>query len=250
VVQSGSLLFVFLFPVIFALFALEMIQESLDRGVPAITWDLFIPEFGNIYGYDDDKKELLGKDPRGDGPIPYGQLGKGETTELFVMTLSDSYDINKSTMLKGALNMAIDHAYHREHRFAVPPYENGLRGYDAWIKAFTNRTVNEFGNSYNTAVICCAREYATEFFKMLPDKWDGDSSLELEIQKLSSKACKQYDALAAPLKKLTQLFPFPHGGNPNQDDQAERAIELLQEAKLAEQKAIAILEEMHAVLEK
>ncbi|GJM69655.1 hypothetical protein HMSSN036_18710 [Paenibacillus macerans] len=36
--------------------ALGFIQDSLDKGVPALGWDLFIPEWGVIYGYDDEKK--------------------------------------------------------------------------------------------------------------------------------------------------------------------------------------------------
>src|SRR5690606_38586247 len=33
-----------------------LIQQSIDRGIPAIAFDLFIPEFGLIYGYDDEQQ--------------------------------------------------------------------------------------------------------------------------------------------------------------------------------------------------
>ncbi|WP_408010551.1 hypothetical protein ACJROX_09685 [Pseudalkalibacillus sp. A8] len=45
--------------------AINMIQESIDKEQPVIAWDLFIPEFGVIYGYDDDRKELYALDGTG-----------------------------------------------------------------------------------------------------------------------------------------------------------------------------------------
>lgn len=68
---------------------LNLAQKSIDRGIPAITWDLFIPEFGVLYGYNDEKQELYGKDPRQDGTLPYEKLGYGQVGELFVMILEE-----------------------------------------------------------------------------------------------------------------------------------------------------------------
>jgi hypothetical protein len=227
--------------------AIAMIQESIDNGIPAIAWDLFIPEFGNIYGYDDDKKEFTAKDPRGNGPLPYSQLGRGQTNELFVMTLGKKVEVTKASMLCGALDMAIDHAYHREHKQEQPPYENGLKGYDAWIEAFTKREVSEFGNAYNASVVCDAREFAAQFFATLPEKWNGDNALEQEVRRLSLPAAEHYDAAAEALSHLVRLFPFPQGGTPNDPQHAEAAIQRLRQAKEAEQRAVAILEKMRAL---
>ena len=38
---------------------LEEIKRSIDRGVPAIAFDLFLPEFGVVKGYDDGRHALL-----------------------------------------------------------------------------------------------------------------------------------------------------------------------------------------------
>src|SRR5690606_23799952 len=35
---------------------MALVQDSIDRGIPAISVDLFLPEFGLIYGYDDDQQ--------------------------------------------------------------------------------------------------------------------------------------------------------------------------------------------------
>ncbi|WP_127585533.1 hypothetical protein [Paenibacillus koleovorans] len=55
--------------------ALEMIQTSSDAGIHALSWDLFIPEWGVIYGYDDETRMLHCRDVRRDSEIPYEKLG-------------------------------------------------------------------------------------------------------------------------------------------------------------------------------
>ena len=40
------------------------------------------------------------------------------------------------------------------------------------------------------------------------------------------------------------MFPFPQGGEPREDAQAERAIRLLREAKAAEEQGVRLLEQM------
>jgi hypothetical protein len=44
------------------------------------------------------------------------------------------------------------------------------------------------------------------------------------------------------------MFPFPQGGEPNSDEQAERALILLQEAKAAEVHGVQLLERMLELL--
>jgi hypothetical protein len=48
---------------------------------------------------------------------------------------------------------------------------------------------------------------------------------------------------------MVAMFPFPHGGEPNADEQANRAITLLREAKTEEEQGVLILERMLELLE-
>lgn len=228
--------------------ALELIQESIDRGIPAVGWDLLIPEFGIIYGYDDGEKALHVKDPRGDGKLPYEKLGRGQVAELFVLTLTDSFDVSKEMTLRGALDMILDHARRRQHNNELPKYENGLKAYDAWIHAFTNRNVDAFGNSYNTMVVSDARKHAVRFLRGLATDWNGESALEKRVRERASSAAEHYADVERSLTVLNEMFPFPNGGTPNDPVHAERAIEQLYAAKAAEEKGLKELEAMRELL--
>ncbi|GEL77841.1 hypothetical protein [Tenuibacillus multivorans] len=224
--------------------ALSLVQTSIDKGVPVITWDLFIPEFGNIYGYDDEKRELMGKDPNGDGPLAYEKLGRGQVNELFVMTLDEPFEVDQKTMLKGALELAIDHAYQNEHANETPPYQNGLVGYDAWIQAFEKGEVSDFGNAYNAVVVYDARKFAAQFFRKIEEEWlDHDV-----VKSLAGQVAQEYQKVADHLGELVYLFPFPHGGDPNNPKNAQFAIEQLKQAKKYETQATEGLEKMKEVL--
>lgn len=67
--------------------AIRRIHQTLDRGIPAIAWDLFIPEFGLIYGYDDERQVLDAVDFSRCGSLPYDRLGRGQLKELALITL-------------------------------------------------------------------------------------------------------------------------------------------------------------------
>ncbi len=230
--------------------ALDLIQTSLDNGIPALGWDLFIPEWGVIYGYDDENKVLRCRDVRKDGDLPYEKLGRGEVTELYVLTITGSRAVEKRTMLKGALKLAVDHAYRRQ-RFddEQATHRNGLAAYDAWIEAFANRTVDPFGNGVNAAKIWDAREFASRFLLELAQHWEGASPQDERLRALAGEASEQYAVVAERLGEMRDMFPFPHGGEPNSDAQAERATALLREAKAAETSGIARLERMLEILE-
>lgn len=228
--------------------ALGMIRRSVDRGIPAVGWDLFIPEFGVIRKYREETKELVAKDVSRDGLLPYAKLGRGQASELFVLTIEDSFEIDKTTALIGALTLILDHARRRYHRHPEPPYQNGLAAYDAWMRAFRERTVDPFGNAYNAALVCDARAYAAKFLRELPQQWDGGSLQEREVSRLAEQAAGHYQAVFDTLVGLPPLYPFPQGGHPNLPANADYSIGLLQRAKQAESRGVEALERMMAVL--
>ncbi|WP_028612060.1 hypothetical protein [Paenibacillus harenae] len=229
--------------------ALGYIQTSLDKGVPALSWDLFIPEWGVIYGYDDENKVLRCRDVRKDGDLPYEKLGRGEVTEMYVLTITGSYPVDKRSMLKGALKLAVKHAYRQSFESEHASHRNGLAAYDAWIEAFTKRTVDPFGNGVNTGKVWDTREFAAQFLLELSQNWEGSSPQDDRLRTLALEASEQYAAVAERLGEMRDMFPFPHGGEPNSDAQAGRALTLLGEAKAAETSGITLLERMLEILE-
>ncbi|WP_091217533.1 hypothetical protein [Paenibacillus sp. BC26] len=224
---------------------IELVQQAIDRGIPALSWDLFIPEWGVIYGYDDNRRVFQCRDVRQDGELPYEKLGRGEVTELYVLGIKGYQPVDRRTMLKGALELALQHAKVPQRELEKGSHRNGIAAYDAWITAFTNRTVEAFGNSVNTVKVWDAREFAVKFLEDVVANWpnekDWDSS---QLRQLASEAAAHYRIVADRLGALVSLFPFPQGGEPNQEAVASRSIQLLQDAKAAEIQGVRVLEQM------
>jgi hypothetical protein len=222
---------------------IALIQETIDRGVPAIVFDLFIPEFGLIYGYDDELQIFYAKDVSKDGTITYNQFVEPKIDLLFVTTISESLPHSKYEMLRMALDMIIDHARGREwmHVFK-DQFAIGLAGYDAWVGVMERRNADEYGNAYNIGVIADAREFAAQFLRNLAKCWNGANVVERTVRKQAAVAAEQYAVVAEALGQLRDLFPFPQGGKPKDPETADHAIELLIQAKAAETKGVEALE--------
>lgn len=223
--------------------SIALVQRSIDKGYPAIAFDLFIPEFGLIYGYDDDTQVFHAKDVSKDGTISYADFGTPKIGVLFLVTIEDSLPHSKYEMLRMALDMIVDHARGREwtHVFAGK-FAQGLKGYDAWIRVMQNRTADELGNAYNTLIAADAREFAAEFLRQLSVKWNGDNVVERTVRAKSAEAAAHFVVVAEAIGELRSMFPFPEGGTPKDPATADKAIELLLRAKQAETKGVEVLE--------
>ncbi|MFD2043545.1 hypothetical protein ACFSTA_04060 [Ornithinibacillus salinisoli] len=223
---------------------IALIQDSIDRGYPAICYDLFIPEFGLIYGYDDETQEFFAKDVSQDGVVSYEKFADVNFV-LFATTISEKLPHSKYEMLRMALDMIVDHTRGNEwtHMFK-DNYAIGLSGYDAWINVMEKRSADPSGNAYNAAVVSDAREFAVKFLQELMEKWDGENVVERSVRKLAAEASKHYSVVADSLVELRLMFPFPQGGNPQDPEVADRAIRLLRRAQEAESQGIKILERL------
>lgn len=227
--------------------AVKLVQESIDQGIPALAWDLFVPEFGLIHGYDDERQVFHAKDISQEGELPYDKLGRGEIGELFVLSLAEAAEIDRYSSLSGALKMILEHAQQRE-AFGRPSFQNGLAAYDAWMNAFQQGQVDPLGNSYNVQLVSCARDYAWKFLDNLTQHWTGQTELDQSIHTLTGEAAQHYEEVSAALQPLTSMFPFPHGNEPNNPEIAKKTIQQLQLAKAAEEKGITKLQKLYTLL--
>jgi hypothetical protein len=224
---------------------IELIQESVDRGIPAIVFDMFIPEFGLIYGYDDDKKVFYAKDCSKDGEVTYENFADVNGV-LYTTTIGESLPHSKYEMLRMSLDTIIDHAHGREWQHVLEgKYIIGLKAYDAWINVLENGNADPHGNAFNALVVSDAREFAMKFLHDLTIKWDGTNIVERGVRKLASDALKQYAIVVDSLVELRELFPFPHGGNPSKGENASIAVHLLRKAKEAETEGVKCLETLY-----
>ncbi|MNZ84341.1 hypothetical protein D3C78_1030940 [compost metagenome] len=227
--------------------AVRFAQETIDRGIPAIGWSLFIPEFGVIYGYDDEKQELYCKDPSQDGPLPYAKLNELPLNFVFMLRIRESAAVDRKQALKKALDNILQFA-REEAPVLSREFRHGLAAYDAWQQSFRSRTVNPFGNAYNAEVVGDAREFAAQFLRLLPLQWTGTQEIELKISELSKEAAAHYENVAEAFRQFQLLFPHPHGGEPNDPANADEAIRLLEQARASETSGVAVLERMYKEL--
>ncbi|QHW29411.1 hypothetical protein GZH47_00250 [Paenibacillus rhizovicinus] len=228
---------------------LQFVQESIDRGIPALGWDLFMPEWGVIYGYDDEKRVLQCRDMGGDGELPYEKLGRGEVTELYVLAIAGSRPLRKTDMLANGLRVGIAHALEPYAELDRGSHRNGLAAYDAWIEAFTNRSADPFGNSVMTMKAADAREFAALFLELIANQWEESAPHDAHLREKAFEAAVHYRNLAERLAELRDMFPFPSGGSPNEEGTANYTIRLLQEAKSAEAAGVGSLQQMLECLE-
>jgi hypothetical protein len=224
---------------------IALVQKTVDQGIPAIAFDLFIPEFGLIYGYDDEKQVFHAKDVSQDGTITYQQFVEPKIGVLFLVTISESLPHSKYEMIRMALDMIVSHSRGEEWNHVFKDrFVMGLAAFDTWIEVMRQRKADEFGNAYNVAVIADAREFAAEFLRRLAVQWNGTNIVERMVREKASEAAVHYEAVADTFGKLREIFPFPEGGTPKEPEIADYTIDLLQKAKEAEIKGEKVLEQL------
>ncbi|HBU81336.1 MAG TPA: sigma-70 family RNA polymerase sigma factor [Paenibacillus sp.] len=219
--------------------ALSLIRYSIHRGIPAVVWDLNIPEFGLIYGYDDADRTLYGLDFIKSGAFPYDHVGRGVNQEVFVLA-AESDRLSREMDLHAALTDVLAH-YGGEDPYTLPNTVSGLAAYAVWREALENRRVEPNGHAYNIAILWDARRYAGEFFKELSLSW-ASIPRYTNLMPFCRQAEELYRIMTARLNVLKQCFPFPEGGKPNEKVQGDTAISILMEVEKLERDAVVAIE--------
>lgn len=89
--------------------AVAVIQKSIDNGIPAVSWDIGVPEWGLITGYDDEKRLFFTLAVNGEGELPYETLGKREIPILSVLTVTGRSGKSPDSMVKDTKKLAVNH---------------------------------------------------------------------------------------------------------------------------------------------
>ncbi|QYR23869.1 sigma-70 family RNA polymerase sigma factor [Paenibacillus sp. sptzw28] len=228
--------------------ALSLIHRSLDRGFPVIAWDLFMPEFSLIYGYDDGKRELQAMEYGHAKTLPYANLGRGFLEDLFVLSVEDDRsDIGVRESLRRALAMILGH-YNGDEP-AQAGVTRGIAAYDEWCGALRGGEVEPNGNAYNAAVVRDARRYAEQFLMEMTELWKaGTHPGDEQIRAWLGEAAELYGSMGGPFNELCDMFPFPEGGQPGDPAQSARAVHLLQRIQELERLSVALLKRIYGQL--
>jgi hypothetical protein len=223
----------------------EFIKTSIDQGSPVYAWELEIPEFYVVYGYDEVGYYYSGPGADdGKGPKPWGELGDTGIGMIEVYRVKPGEPKQDAEVVKSAFGNALKHASNPDE-WIFEKYRSGVEGYDNWINALASGVTSRFGMGYNTAVWHECRKFAVAFLKEAKERLGGTAG------DLFDEAIKHYGIVADRLGSLSESYPFIHGDDSGVipvDDQCQEAIGWLKEAREAETEGLKLLDKIQAAL--
>lgn len=154
--------------------AIKNIKSSIDKGIPAISWDIGVPEWGLVTGYDDDLQMFTAlpinakkTDPTSSTyntiQMSYDSLGKRELPILSVLTITGNTDKKDESILNDTMKMAVNHLKGVEW---CDNYK-GLEAYPALIKIFEESPdiASSWNAEYYLGTYGALKEYAFKYFE-------------------------------------------------------------------------------------
>lgn len=145
--------------------AIENIKKSIDNGFAAVSWDIGVPEWGLITGYDDETQNLLVQqiDINEPTPMPYVVLGKRELPILSVLTITSKSDKSQDDILKDTMKLAVTHLNGEEWCDNA----KGLEAYPRLIGIFENNPdiAASWNADYFLGTYGALKEYAYKYFE-------------------------------------------------------------------------------------
>lgn len=145
--------------------AIEIIKESINRGIPAVSWDIGVPEWGLVIGYDDDESSFEVLSVQGDYlEMPYDTLGKREIPILSVLTVKGRSDKSSKDIYIDTLKIAISHLKGREW---CDNNKSGLEAYPALMSFFSDRFTQDlsWNMEYYLGTYAALKLYAYKYFE-------------------------------------------------------------------------------------
>jgi len=215
----------------------ERTREYIDRGIPGYSWDLVVPEYYIVKGYDNSGYLFSGPAPdesHKNKSYPWDKLGEREILILEMHWVDKKDKADKRATIKEALEFAVEHATTRIYLF--DDYESGLDAFDIWIDTLRKGEALYNGMSYNTAAWYECRHNAVIFLKEVEHILAGSCQHEL------STAIDAYSEVESHLSTLHKEFPFSFSEEFIKDsEKIAKGCDILKGAKDAEASAIGSL---------
>lgn len=151
--------------------AIQLIRQSIDSGVPVISWDIVVCEWGLITGYDDETETFAVLPITGqEGEMAYSQLGKREIPILSVLAVTGKTDQSQENddrtgkIVQETLDIAKNHLLGNEW------CENacGLAAYPALVKHLESEEAEmacSWNMEYFLGTYAPLKWYAWKFFE-------------------------------------------------------------------------------------
>lgn len=216
-------------------------HKCIDHGAPALVYDLHLPQFGLVKGYDDKAGVWY--------VSSMVSAQYGETLPLSRWPVPERPDAVLALLPAGRVRVHPQAAVRDALRFAVlyagqgEPDDgsgalHGLAALARWRDAFVRgEPIATTGNAILIQMLQSARRDAAAFLRrdgmrLLPDAGEA-----------LARAAAAYDAEVLALSRMMTMFPFPSGGDPTNAAARVVAASALREAAVREEEAIAAVQQ-------
>lgn len=218
------------------------IVEGIDRGAPAIVWDIAGHEWGLIVGYDENRQIYETLTYQGESSsLPFEKLGRNGIDILSVGIPSERNGRSREEVILRSLKAAIAHAEQREW-VDRPQYQDGLPAYDLWALLYDRWALilaHGKGDRIPSDIPSHAAYYATHHYSARCYARDYLRSIANGSETLQ-RAAASYEAVASQLKPV-----WDHALTLSKPDSKalSRMAENIRSAKAAEQEGISHVRE-------
>ena len=213
--------------------ARQEIEKALKQGILPILWEVEIPEWGLITGYDDELSEYTALSCFGNTlKIPYGQFGRGAAVGgLSVSIPGEPNGRSPERVFLNSLHAAVRHAAQEEWN-ERPWYQDGLPAYEFWASIIEKGLKD--GSDFNTSWYSSGTYFSARYCaaKYLFSMSDGNPLL--------LKAAKLYQEVAERLYLPWEAF---RERRRPEDKTLEQAADAVRKAGQAEEQAIGAIRE-------
>jgi hypothetical protein len=223
--------------------ALRDIQRTIKRGRPAIAYDIHLPEYGIIHGFDDRARILYVSSlmsgqygealPESRWPVPE------RTGRMIVLLVGDRGRYDPARARHDALRFALDYAANGDPGDPTGA-THGLAAFVRWRAAFERGLpIDPAGNARLIQTVQTARRDAARFLREVAagEPHRGPALLD---------AATAYDRGALALSRMATLFPYPAGGDVTGAGGKIVAVGALAEAEAQERAALAAIRSIYS----
>ena len=206
--------------------AIENIKRSINDGIPAISWDIGVPEWGLIIGYDDETQMFetltINTDSTENGlQMPYEQLGKRELPILSVLTITGKSDKKQEDILRDTMKLAVSHLNGEE-------WCDNAKGLDAYLAL-----IQHFEEGFNLDASWNLEYFLGTFGSLKYYAWKYFEKME------QTELAKCYEAVYEAWKEAIQIKTSQDISRP---EIRNKIASLLKSAHANELNAVKIME--------